>query len=209
MLTKLFKAPSKEDTCPNCGTACAATDVLCPNCGKNLDELFEQLPDSKETNDLFKMASKNLPFIKWLAPLLLLLSPLVVSVITVLRAALNMVIDLDQSFFQMFWGDVVYSTLVSSGLLLISVIPLFLCTTSFVRAKIGQRRVMIWGTVFSILSAITLYLALLTAYIMAAIRFQIGFGIPTPAAWVYFVIAGGMILIVLNWITAIRQEKTA
>lgn len=43
MFNKLFK-PKKEDICPNCGTACFATDVLCPNCGKNLDELFEQLP---------------------------------------------------------------------------------------------------------------------------------------------------------------------
>ncbi len=36
-----------KDICPNCGQACATTDVLCPNCGKNLDELFEQLPDSE------------------------------------------------------------------------------------------------------------------------------------------------------------------
>jgi hypothetical protein len=45
MLKTLFN-PKIEDICPNCGKACATTDVLCPNCGKNLDELFEQLPDS-------------------------------------------------------------------------------------------------------------------------------------------------------------------
>jgi hypothetical protein len=43
MLKKL-SGPKKEDICPSCGEACYATDVLCPNCGKNLDELFEQLP---------------------------------------------------------------------------------------------------------------------------------------------------------------------
>ena len=45
MLKKLLN-PTEEDICPNCGKACAPTDVLCPSCGGNLDELFEQLPDS-------------------------------------------------------------------------------------------------------------------------------------------------------------------
>src|SRR6266487_5679020 len=44
MLKKLFFSEEK-DICSNCGEACAITDVLCPQCGKNLDELFEQLPD--------------------------------------------------------------------------------------------------------------------------------------------------------------------
>ena len=39
--------PKKEDVCPNCGVACLATDILCPNCGKNLDDLFDQLPDKE------------------------------------------------------------------------------------------------------------------------------------------------------------------
>jgi len=43
MIKRLF-APKKEDICPNCGTSCFATDILCPKCGKNLDELFEQFP---------------------------------------------------------------------------------------------------------------------------------------------------------------------
>src|SRR5688572_20588791 len=114
MLTKLFNAPKKEDICPNCGTACFATDVLCPNCRENLDDIFEQLPDSKEAYDFFKLASKNLRFLTWLTPLLLFLSPLFVSLITVL----SMVIDLGQNFFQLLWDDVLYSTLVSSGFLL-------------------------------------------------------------------------------------------
>jgi hypothetical protein len=208
MLKKL-STPEKEDICPSCGTTCFATDILCPNCGKNLDELFEQLPNSKEANDFFKMASKNLPFLSWLTPLILLLSPLIVSLITVLRIALNMWTNIDQSYFQLFLEDVLYSTLVSSGFLLLSVIPLFLCTTSFLRAKIGQRPVMILATLFSILTVIALSLGLLTANIMSAIRFQIGFGFPAPAAWVYFVIAGGIILIVLNLMTTIGQGKTA
>lgn len=45
MLKKLF-IPEVKDICPNCGEACAITDVLCPKCGKNLDEPFEQFPDS-------------------------------------------------------------------------------------------------------------------------------------------------------------------
>ena len=46
MLKNLF-SPIEKDICPNCGNTCATTDVLCPKCGKNLDELFEQLPDSE------------------------------------------------------------------------------------------------------------------------------------------------------------------
>jgi hypothetical protein len=43
-LKKLF-IREVHDICPNCGEACAITDILCPKCGKNLDELFEKLPD--------------------------------------------------------------------------------------------------------------------------------------------------------------------
>jgi len=155
------------------------------------------------------MPSKNLSFLHWLTPLILLLSPLIVSLITVMLIALNMVPNLDQSYFQFFLEDVLYSTLVSSGFLLISVIPLFLSTTSFIRAKIGQRPTMILATLFSILSAIALLLGLRTANIMSGIRFRMGFGFLAPAGWVYFVIAGGIILIVLNWMTVIGQGKTA
>ena len=209
MLTKLFNAPKKEDICPNCGTACFATDVLCPNCRENLDDLFEQLPNSREAYDFFGLASKNLPFLHWLTPLLLLLSPLFVSLFTVLLLALNSVRNLDQSFIQLLGFDVLYATLVPSGFLLITVIPLFVCTTSFIRAKIGQRPVVILATLFSILSVIALSLGLLSANIMSAIHFQIGFGFSSPPAWVYFVIAGGIILIGLNWMVTIGQGKTA
>jgi hypothetical protein len=68
---------------------------------------------------------------------------------------------------------------------------------------------MILATLFSILSVITFSLGVLNANIMSAIRFQIGFGFPTPADWVYFVIAGGIILIVLNLMAVIGQGKTA
>jgi hypothetical protein len=43
-LKKLFY-PEVLDICPNCGEACALTDILCPKCGKNLDEHLENLPD--------------------------------------------------------------------------------------------------------------------------------------------------------------------
>ena len=43
MLQRLL-SPDDYDICPNCGTSCLARDILCPVCGKNLDELYEQLP---------------------------------------------------------------------------------------------------------------------------------------------------------------------
>ena len=48
-LKKLFY-PEALDICPNCGEVCAITDDLCPKCGKNLDELFENLPDEDAIN---------------------------------------------------------------------------------------------------------------------------------------------------------------
>ncbi len=52
MLKKLF-SPEVHDICPNCREACAITDVLCPKCGKNLDELFEHLPNSEVSSFTF------------------------------------------------------------------------------------------------------------------------------------------------------------
>ncbi len=48
MLKKLF-SPKDHDICPNCGESCATSAILCPECGKNLDELFERLPNSELT----------------------------------------------------------------------------------------------------------------------------------------------------------------
>ena len=45
-MLKKFLNPEIKEKCPNCGQECSEKDVLCLNCGKNLDELFEQLPDS-------------------------------------------------------------------------------------------------------------------------------------------------------------------
>jgi len=65
MLKKLF-TPKKEDICPNCGTACFATDVLCPNCGGNLDELFQQLPvEIPKSKSIITIPRKYELLIKW------------------------------------------------------------------------------------------------------------------------------------------------
>jgi hypothetical protein len=52
MLKELF-SPEVHDICPNCREVCAITDIICPKCGKNLDELFEQLPDSEVSTFTF------------------------------------------------------------------------------------------------------------------------------------------------------------
>jgi hypothetical protein len=208
MLKRLLD-PMVKDICPNCGTACTTTDVLCPRCGENLDELFEQLPGPKETYDLFKKVAKNLSFLNWLTPLLLLLSPLIVSVITVLHVALYRARILDYITFEWIGYAVLDAVLVSSGFLLISVTLLCLSTTSFMRAKIGQRPVAILATVFSILSGIALWFGLSTANIRTASHFRVGFGELIPAAWVYLVIAGGIVLIILNLMIVIEKGRAA
>lgn len=46
-MLKIFFNPQLKETCPNCGHDCLETDILCPHCGKNIDKLFEQLPDAE------------------------------------------------------------------------------------------------------------------------------------------------------------------
>jgi hypothetical protein len=211
---KKLSALKKEDICPNCGTACFATDVLCPKCGENLDELFEQLPDLVESYNIFRVVYKYLSFLTWLTPLLIILSPLIVSLVTALPFALKVRIAQGESPFQLIWYAVSSSALViTPDFLIICAIPLFLCANPHVRARLGRRLLVTLATLFSILSAIGFWSGLQTANIVSASSsfafFGMGVLILTPASWVYFVSVGGIILIVLNLMTVIGQEKTA
>ena len=212
-MPKTLFPPLNEDICPNCGTICSANDVLCSNCSENLDDLFEQLPDEKISNDVFKMAAMKLPSLNWLTPLLLILSPLFVSLVTVLLVVPNMPKTPGREPLQLIWFVVSSSTLEPSGLLLVSLLPLFLFTTPHIRSKIGQRSIVALTTLFSILSALALWLGLHATNIMSISSAYAFFGllifILIPADWVYFLIVGGMILIVLNWMVIIGQGKTA
>jgi hypothetical protein len=212
MLTKLFEAPIEEDICPNCGTACLATDVFCPNCRGNLDELYEQLPDLKESHNVFRLAYKIFPFLTWLTPLILILSPLIVSLVRALPSAHNLPTILDRSPLQIFLIDVSHSILVPSGFLLISAIPLFLCTTRPVRAKLGPRWVVILAALFSILSVITLRPVLQITYLLTAahmLSYLPGLFLIGYADWVNLVWIDITLVVVLNLMTIIGKEKTA
>jgi hypothetical protein len=213
MLKKLFSTPDINDICPNCGISCSATDVLCPNCGENLDELFEKLPQYEQTSDVFRTASQKLAFLNWLTPLFLVLSPLVVSLATVLPVVLSMPITPGRGPFQLIWHAVPPATLSSSGQLLVTAIPLFLCTTASLRTKIRQRVAVLIATLFSIMSGIALWSGLQTVNMMTTYRafgfFGIILFIGYPAQWVYIVIGIGMVLIALDLMVIIGQGKTA
>ena len=65
MLKRLFVS-REEDICPNCGTVCSTTDILCPNCQKNLDELFEQLPEEEfETKPFINISQDHKLILNW------------------------------------------------------------------------------------------------------------------------------------------------
>ncbi len=211
MLKKLF-SPKKDDICPNCGTACFATDILCPRCGKNLDELFEQLPDLKGSQNLFQETSKHLSFLNWLTPLFLILSPLVVGLVTMLGFAPYTRSILDQSPLQLMGNVVPSATRVSFGSLVISVIPLFLCTVSCIRSKLDPHFVVILVALLSSLSVMSLWTSLRTAYMMSAYHFAALLGIDIfwiSPYWLNALCASGTVLVVLNLITVIGQEATA
>ena len=211
MLNHLF-SHQKDDICPNCGAACFATDILCPHCDKNLDELFEQLPNLKESQDLFQKASQHLSFPNWLTPLFLILSPLIVSLVTVLGFAPFTRSILGQSPLQFIEEVVPADTHVSSGFLIISAILLFLCTVSWIRSKLGSYFVVILVVLLSSLSAVSLWISLRTAYMMSAYKFATHLGIYIlwmSPYWLNTLCASGTVLIVLNLITVIGQETTA
>ena len=209
-----LSSAKKKDICPNCGTACFATDVLCPSCGKNLDELFEQLPDIEESHNIFSMAAKHLAFFNWLVPLLIILSPILVSFFTALPFALRAPRTLDRAPLQLITFVVPsFTLLVSIFLISLSAVPLYLCTKPLIRAKLKRRLVLILAILFSIFSVMTLWSGLALVNIMSSIDSFAFFGglvqIYKPSDWVYFVIVSGMILIVLNLMVVIGQEKTA
>ena len=81
MLKKLF-TPEVHDICPNCGEACATTAITCPKCGKNLDELFEELPDSELTYKTYWL-TKASEIIRALKALYLPLVGLVIFIISI------------------------------------------------------------------------------------------------------------------------------
>jgi len=73
MLKKLF-SPKVHDICPNCGETCAISAILCPKCGKNLDELFEQLPNLESAKKTYWLTNALEPFIAIRAKYLPLIS---------------------------------------------------------------------------------------------------------------------------------------
>jgi hypothetical protein len=101
----------------------------------------------------------------------------------------------------------------SSGPLLVTAIPLYLCTTASIRSKTEHRFVVILAILFSVLSGIALWFGLWTANITTTLRsfgfFGIMLFIVYPAQWVYFVIGVGIVLIALNLMVIIGQEETA
>jgi len=214
-MLKIFPATPEEDICPNCEEKCLETDIFCPKCGGNLDDLFEQQLNNEEKFDLIKTIQKNLPFLNWLTPIYLILAPVIVSLITAISVNLNIPPLFGRlSFFQIIWYAVPPSLLPSIHLLLIiSTVPLFLYALPNTRSKIGRGLRLFLVALFSIFSAPLLWMNLDFSNIMTAHRTFAFYGLEVfiikPEKWIYFLIAGGIILIVLNWIVVIGQEKTA
>ena len=93
-----------------------------------------------------------------------------------------------------------------------SAIPLFLCTTRPVRAKLGPRLVVILAALFSILSVITLWPALQITYISSVqdiFAFYGGQVLVGFADWVNLVSTDITLVVGLNLTTIIGKEKTA
>ena len=207
MLNKLF-GPQKEDICPNCGTACFATDVLCPNCGKNLDELFEQLPDLDETHNIFELTFNYFSFINWLVPLLIILSPILLCLVVGLSVR-HVIRLLPQDILQLIRYVVLPSALLPTVLISISAIPLFLCTVPIKRVRLGQSFVAVLAFLFSVLASTALWIGLSVASITAGAHTFLFIGALVdfvgPPDWVYSVIGFGIALIVLNFIEVISK----
>lgn len=163
--------------------------------------------------DMLKIASRRLTFLNWLTPLLIVLLPLSVSLMTALPYALNVHTTPDHSPLGLIEFVVPMCTRVTSDFLLISAVLLVLCTTSLVRAKIGQYQVFSLATLFSILLIIFLWSKLPMANIISIMSSVAYSGarvqVHSPQPWVHFVSAGGTVLILLNLVTVIGQKKTA
>ncbi len=118
----------------------------------------------------------------------------------------------DRSPLGLIWYVLPSSALTPSIFLIICALPLFLCTTPLAKAKFGRRWLVILAGLFSILSVIALWSGLQTTNMMSIFNSLAYFGIEVFlgwANWVNFVTAGGALLVLLNLMVIIGQEKTA
>lgn len=212
MLDKWF-GPKKEDICPNCGTACFATDVLCPNCGKNLDELFEQLPDLEKPSRLLQVISKFPPYATWFAALLIILSPIFVASITALPDAQKVILTTDRSPLKLIGYAISSSTFDPLIALAVGIIPLSILSILRVQMKLGNRLTKILAIIFACYSILSIWLVLQIVNVIAS-EFSAGYnGMEVfgemPDLWVHFVSASCTLLLTFILIKIIQRDKTA
>lgn len=190
--------------------ACFGTDVLCPNCGGNLDELFEQLPDSEVSDSVPQVIAKHFSLLNWLAPLLFILSPIVVSLVIAIPFALRVTTTADRSPLDLIWHVVPSSTLIPLILLTVYVLPLFLCSTSWARERLGLRVIVMIAVLFSILSVVALWHGLQIANFMSielSFAYFAGHVFLGWADWVNIAAACGVVLLILNLLALIGRAK--
>lgn len=65
-MKNFFTSKTEEEICPNCGTVCLETDILCSGCGEKLDELFEQIPlETLEKKTIISLKKEHKLLLKW------------------------------------------------------------------------------------------------------------------------------------------------
>lgn len=161
--------------------------------------------------ELLRPFSKRYRYLNWLSPLLLMVSPLIVALFTALPFTMNISLTPFQNPLHLISSVIIFAITQLPSYLLTCSCLLFLGTTNLVQVTLGHRiRVILILAIstyliiriWSLLPSVNIATWLL-CYRNLSSRLYI-----SPQFWVYIVSSIFILLLLLNLITVISQEKT-
>jgi hypothetical protein len=162
--------------------------------------------------ELLQPMSKRYHYLNWLSPLLVIVSPVVVAFFTSLPCTTNISLTPFQSPLHLISSVVLFSINHLPAYLFICSGLLFLCTTNPGQVTLGHRITVILVTVISVYLMIRIWSLLPSVIIASGLLCYKNLSSHlyiSPQFWVYIVSSTMILLLLLNLITVIGQEKPA
>jgi hypothetical protein len=163
--------------------------------------------------ELLKPILKRYKYLNWLSPLLVIVSPLIVAFITSLPFAMNMSLTPFQSPLHLISSVLFFSANHLPSYLFICSGLLFLCTTNSAQVTFGRRITAILAILISVYLMIKTWTLLPSIHIASGLlcykNLSSNLLAIAPQFWVYIVSSILIILLMLNLVTVIGQEKPA
>jgi hypothetical protein len=163
--------------------------------------------------ELLKPILKRHKYLNWLSPLLVMVSPLIVAFFTALPFTMKMSLTPFQSPLHLISSVVHFSASHLPGYLFICSGLLFLCATNSAQVMLGHRVTAILVALISIYLMLKIWTFLPTIHIASGLlcykNLSSNLLVVSPQFWVHIVGTIFVLLLFLNLITVIGQEKPA